>query len=237
MFGLPRKPYSLEDANGKIIIVGGDGERDGKPADEDKTDDKEQEEQNDDKSDDSGSDDKSDDSGSDDKSSGPSAEDQLDEERRKNLNLQRQLDAEKAKGAKAEEDVDAAKDRDKEKARADKLQSVLDKNFLKWSIDSNKKYEWADPSDIPMYIKPDEIRIDLDKEEIEGLDLALKRIAKEKPHLLKPKEDDEEQDDKGRGPSGTHPRGGRTDQGDTEDDAIRRQFKLPGSGAQAVRPL
>lgn len=232
MLGLPEK----------LFIFGGDGERDNKPGDGDDSKqpdadgDKDDKDENKGEPGDPGADDKSDGSKSGDKDSGLSLEEQLDAERRRNLQIQRDLDAEKEKSAKAETDVDVAKERDKEKTRADKLQGILDKNFLGWSIERNKKYEWADPADIPLYIKPDEIRIDLDKEEIEGLDLALKRIAKEKPHLLKPKEDDQD-DDAGHHSSGSHPRGGKTDQGETEDEAIRLKFKLPGFGAQAVRPL
>ena len=227
----------------KLLIFGGDGERDKKTGDGDdsqqddvdKTDDKDEDK---DKSGDSGSDDGSDDSGDDDGKSGSSVEDQLDAERRKNIALQKKLDKGKQDKDAANADKDAAKDRDKYKDQVEKRDKLITDKLMLWSIETNKKYKWENAEDVVAFIKPDEITVDLESDDpkVEGLDLALKRIAKDKPYLLK-KDEDEQDDDASHHASGSHPRGGKTDQGETEDARLRMKYRLPGFGAQAVRPL
>jgi hypothetical protein len=248
---VPRTSYSLENAHGKakfedgklLFIWGGDGERDNKTGDDDDSqqpddDDKDNKDENKNKSGDSDPDDADDDDDVDDKKSSASVEEQLDAEKRKNIALQKKLDKQKQDKDAAEADKDAAKDRDKYKTQVEKRDKLITDKLMLWSVETNKKYQWRNAEDVLAFIKPDEISIDLEADDptVEGLDLALKRIAKEKPYLLK--QDDDEQDaDEGHPASGSHPRGGKTDQGQTEDDAIRLKFKLPGFGAQAIRPL
>jgi hypothetical protein len=247
---VPGTSYSLENAHGKakfedgklFFIWGGDGERDNKTGDGDdsKQPDDDNEDDKDEGKDQSGdpdSDDDSDDSGDDDKKSSASTEEQLDAERRKNIALQKKLDKQKQDKDAAEADKDAAKDRDKYKAQVEKRDKLIESKLKLWSIETNRKYKWNNPEDVVAFIRPDEISIDLESDdpEVEGLDLALKRIAKEKPYLLK--KDDEQDDDERHPASGSHPRGGKTDQGETEDAKLRQKYRLPGFGAQAVRPL
>jgi hypothetical protein len=182
--------------------------------------------------------DSSDSAGGGDEDKAKALQDKYDALRRDNLAKQKELDKLKAASKKANADKDAAKERDEAVERADKLQSVLDNQFLKWSIATNSQYQWNDPADVQVFIKSDEINIDLETGEVEGLDLALKRIAKEKPYLLKKNNRDD--DDEGRrGPSGQGGQGRGT--GVKADDAeVRRlgqKFKIPGFGAQAVRPV
>jgi hypothetical protein len=228
----------------KLLIFGGDGERDSKAGDGDDSQQQNEDDNEDDKdenegeSGDSGSDDGADGSKSGNKDSGPTLEEQLDAERRKNIQLQRQADKDKKAKQDAEADKDAAKDRDKYKTQVEKRDKLIESKLKLWSIETNKKYQWENAEDVLAFIKPDEISIDLESDDpqVEGLDLALKRIAKEKPYLLK-KDKDEQDDDEGHPASGSHPRGGKTDQGETEDASLRMKYRLPGFGAQAVRPL
>jgi hypothetical protein len=171
------------------------------------------------------------DSGQDGGSSDLSLEDQLDAEKRKNTQLARQLTQAKNEKQKADADKDAAKERDDFKAENDKLKGLLEGKFLIWSIATDKKHEWQDPEDVVKFIKSDEINIDVDAETVEGLDLALKRIAKDKPYLLVPKQDDQQQ----RPPSGSHPAGSRP--GGTADETRRlgEKYKIPGFGTQATK--
>lgn len=227
-----------------LFIFGGDGERDNKTGDGDASqqnddDDKDDKDEDKDKSGDSGSDDGSDDADKDDKDSGLSVEEQLDAEKRKNITLQNKIDKDKRNKAAADADKDAAKDRDKYKGQVEKRDKLITDRLMLWSIETNKKYQWRNAEDVIAFIKSDEITIDLDADDptVEGLDLALKRIAKEKPYLLKKDDNDEQDDDADHHASGSHPRGGKTDQGETEDARLRLKYRLPGFGAQAVRPL
>ena len=180
---------------------------------------------------DAGQTDSSDAAGSDGDSGGLSIEEQLEAQKRKNIQLSRQLTQAKNEKTKADADKDAAKERDNAVAENTKLKGLLDSKFLLWSIGTDKKHDWQDPEDVVKFIKADEINIDVDAETVEGLDLALKRIAKDKPYLLVPKQDDQQQ----RPPSGTHPVGSRP--GGTADETKRlgEKYKIPGFGTHASK--
>jgi hypothetical protein len=172
------------------------------------------------------------DSGSDSGDSGLSLEEQLDAEKRKNTQLSRQLTQAKNEKTKSDQDKDAAKERDDFKAENTKLKGLMDSKFLLWCIGTDTKHQWQDPEDVVKFIKADEINIDVDAETVEGLDLALKRIAKDKPYLLVPKQDDQQPP---RTPSGSHPVGSKP--GSTADETKRlgAKYKIPGFGTQAQK--
>lgn len=219
-----------------LHIWGGEGERDqgqqDPPEDQDGDDPQDQGNAPDNDDDDS-KDDPPDDKA---KDGEKSLEDQLDEEKRARLKAERAL-AKKEKDAKdAEADKDAVKDRDKYKAKVEARDKFLTENLLIMEINKQKKYDFIDVEDVIRAFKGDEVTIDLDADEptVEGLDLALKRIAKDKPHFLKKSKDDEED----LPPSGGHPRGGKADSQQAEDAELGRKYKIPGYGTQAmVRPV
>jgi len=160
-----------------------------------------------------------------------SLEEQLEAEKRKNIQLSRQLTQAKNEKTKPDADKDAAKERDQFKEENTKLKSLMDSKFLLWCIGTDKKHQWQDPEDVVKFIKTDEINIDVDAGTVEGLDLALKRIAKDKPYLLVPKDEGTP----GGQPSGAHPSGGKV--GSTADEARRLgvKYKIPGFGTQAQK--
>lgn len=168
-----------------------------------------------------------------------SLEEQLDAERRKNLKLQRDLNKTKADKDKVDADKDAAKERDQYKNKYTKAEKLLSKNLLVWSIASNDKYQWENPEDVIAFIKADEINIDLDSDEpcVEGIELALKRIAKDKPYLLKKKKQEKEDDEIDGQPSGSKAGGGKVESAEAEAKRLGEKFKIPGYGMQAVRPV
>lgn len=172
----------------------------------------------------------SDDSGQDSGSASLSIEEQLDAEKRKNTQLSRQLTQAKNEKQKADQDKDAAKERDDYKAENDKLKEVLNSKFLVWSIATDKR-KWRDPEDVVKFIKADEINIDVETETVEGLDLALKRIAKDKPYLLVPEQDDQQQ----RPPSGMHPVGSKPGATGDESKRLGEKYKIPGFGTHATK--
>jgi hypothetical protein len=163
-------------------------------------------------------------------SSGLSVEDQLDAEKKKNIQLSRQLTQAKNEKQKADGDRDAAKERDEVRAENDKLKTLMDSKFLIWSIETDKKYSWQNAEDVVNFIKSDEINIDVETGTVEGLDLALKRIAKDKPYLLVPKVDDQQ-----RPPSGAHPVGSRVTGTVDETKRLGQKYKIPGFGTHAEK--
>lgn len=177
------------------------------------------------------------DSGSSDTDSGESGElsleDQLDAEKKKNIQLRRQLTKSETDKKKSDADRDAIKERDELKAENDKIKSMLNSTFLIWSIGNNAKFKWQNPEDVVKFIKMDEINVDIDTGEIQGLDIALKRIAKDKPYLLVP----EEEPQGPRIPSGSHPVGSKPGDRTTEVNRLGQKYKIPGFGSQAIRPV
>jgi hypothetical protein len=161
---------------------------------------------------------------------GASVEEQLEAEKRKNIQLSRQLTQAKNEKQKADADKDAAKERDQLKTDNDKLNALLSSKFLVWCIASDKKHNWQDPEDVVKFINADEYNIDIEAGTIDGLDLALKRIAKDKPYLLVPAQDDQQ-----RPPSGQHPAGGRQTSTADETKRLGAKYKIPGFGTQAQK--
>lgn len=249
---LPLFPTAI-DIN-TLRVWGGEGERD---ADDDAdTDDDDADADDDDNDDDDSDDNDSDDDDDDDddadkdkakgkkKSNSPSLEDQLDEERRKNQRLQNQINKDKKAKDDAKADKDAAKDRDKYKAKLEARDKFLTENLLSLEIQKQTKHQFVDVDDVVSLIQrrfADEVVIDLDSDTpgVTGLDLALKRIAKDKPHWLKSNKKDDDDDDSDGQPSGGKPGGGKVETDAERDKRLMEKYKIPGSAghlAQA-RPL
>lgn len=239
--------FDSSDIPSLLRVWGGEGERDSDEQDDDdvdENDDDDVDEVDDDSSDEDEDDDDDDDE--DDKSKSkskkkktPSLEEQLDEERRKNIKLQREIEKGKTKKDEEESNKNAAKDRDKYKARLESRDKFLTENLLALEIRKQTKYEFVDVDDVVSLIQRrygDEVIIDLDADtpSVEGLDLALKRIAKDKKHWLKPVKD--ENDDEEEQPSGGRFRGNkRQESQEAEDKALAEKYKFGGFGSQAQK--
>lgn len=237
MFG-ERGAQAKEEMRKRLLIWGGEGERDDSAGD-DNVDDAADNTDDVDASDDTDGDDKDASDDKDDKDKTPSLEDQLDDEKRKRLKAEREL-AKREKAVKdAEADKDAVKDRDRYKSKLEARDKFLTENLLVMEINKQKKFDFIDIDDVIRAFKPDEVTIDLDADvpEVEGLDLALKRIAKAKPHFLKKTKEEEQEDDEPGVPSGSHPRGGKSTDAETESKRLGEKYRIPGYGTQMIRPV
>lgn len=172
------------------------------------------------------------------KSKAPSLQEQLDAEKRARLKAERALAREKQAKDDAEADKDAAKDRDKYKSKAEKHEAYIRDQVLVWEINKQKKFNFIDPDDVIKALKKDEVHIDLegDEPEVEGLELALKRIAKDKPHYLKKSKKDEEDEDEPGQPSGGKP-GGKQETAEEQTRRLGSKYKIPGMFGAEARPV
>lgn len=226
-----------------IRIWGGEGERDtgqqDPPDDADQNDDDvDADTDQDDLEDDDSQDGSDSDKDKDKKPKGKSLEDQLDDERRARQKLERQIARDKAAKEQLEADKDAVKDRDKYKAKLEARDKFLTENLLIMEINKQSKFKFIDVEDVIRAFKHDEVHIDLDADEpsVEGLDLALKRIARDKPHFLK-KTKEEQDGDEQQPPSGSKAGNGKAESAEAEAERLGKKFKIPGYSMQAVRPV
>ena len=122
--------------------------------------------------------------------------------------------------------------------RLKKLEADFDSfkkgTFLELEISKESKYEWhpnalADVRNSVDFSKVTFSEMKDGKITVDGLDLELKRIAQEKPYLLKPKEkpkSQEAQSDSGSGlASGAHPYGSSTG-GKTAEANLLKKYKI-----------
>jgi hypothetical protein len=231
---------------GKLRIFGGEGDGDDASGDAGK---------DDDKPGDSGPD--SGDSGGDSGDAGGDAgedpvkdlEAKLDAEKKLRIKLQRDLDKQNQEKEKQNEDVVA--ERDELKGKYDKLKTFVETGYLDTAIikessvkdkSGTPKYDWEDVEAVRIFIDKNNIRLDIETGQVEGLDMELKRIAKEKPYLLVKKQESEDAGAGGGGgsgpPSGSHPFGGSARQRETDKNKIGAKYKIPGFGpGSTVRPL
>jgi len=248
--------FDSTNTPGLLRIWGGEGERnsgqqddevdddvdDDNEVDDDEVDDDEQDDDEDDEDED-----KSKSKKSKKKDGEKSLEEQLDDERRARLKAEKALNRQKKANENAEADADAAKDRDKYKAKLEARDKFLADNLLLMEISKQSKYKFIDPEDVVTFLQSKkysedyEIDLEADTPTVDGLDLALKRLAKEKPHLLKKSKDDDDDDEddepRGRRPSGGKIGNGKKGSQEAEDRRLAEKFKLPGFGAQAARPM
>jgi hypothetical protein len=194
--------------------------------------------------------------GDDGKSDSDEFEKKFDQERKARLKLQRELDKRDQEAAKVNTDTEAELNDYKQKyeqlkayVEKDGIDTAIMKESNKKDKDGHPKYEWHDVEAVRAFINKDNIRLDLEAGTVDGLDLELKRIAKERSYLLVPSKQPDNNDgnpaDKspanGGPASGGHPFGaGGGRQRETDSKKIGAKYKIPGFGpgaASAVRPL
>lgn len=165
----------------------------------------------------------------------------LDSEKKQRIKLQRERDKTVEDTQAAAQDVEVERDTYKEKY--EKLLKYVETDAIDTAILKNKKYEWHDVEAVRAFIDKDNIRLDLDSTTIDGIDLELKRLAKEKPYLLvskderdgTPKEEFTPKDQRG---TGTHPFGGSASQRETDKQKLGAKYKIPGFGpGSTARPM
>lgn len=174
------------------------------------------------------------------KSKEPTLEEQLDEEKRLRLKAERKLKLKEKAAEDAEGDKDAAKELTKVQAKLEARDKFLADNLLAIEISKQDKYKFVDVEDVVNLIQKkysDDVIIDLESDvpEIEGLDLALKKIAKDKPHFLQKDSDDDDDDDGGtKRSSGSRMRKGKKESAEAEEKRLGEKFKIPGYGTHGL---
>lgn len=239
----PVRPYSLTTARGKLRIRGGDGDED-------------QDGQDQGKSGDSGK------SGEDSAKSGADGDGVDDrvrdaEERAKKA----EQDAKDAK-KRADAADKALKDKEREgmedhqrteaerddfKEKYEKLlkiveTSYIDTEIMKLSAAKDKngqaKYNWHEIESVRALLNKDAIKLDLDTGEVEGLNDQLTSLAKAKPHLLVPQQNDDNNEPPAGPATGSHPYGGTPRQRETDRGKLGVKYKIPGFvGSGSSRPV
>lgn len=175
-------------------------------------------------------------------------EGQLDQERSARIQLQRERDeandAKEAAIRETQEEGDrVAAERDDYKKKYEKLKGLMETSYLTNAIvqqyqpagedgKGGKGFNFHDAEAVRTFLNPKQIRLDLDTGKVEGLDVELKRIAKEKPYLVK---QPEEQQSGGSsfvpppGSTGQHPRnGGANRERVTDKNKLGSKYKMPG---------
>lgn len=174
-------------------------------------------------------------------------ESKLDKEKADRIKLQAKLDEAQAKlneklaGDQTEAQQTAA-ERDQLKEKYEKLKEFMETGYLDTAILKEKKYDWHDVEAVRAFIDKNNIRMDMDTGKIEGLDIELKRIAKEKPYLLVNKTDQPAPNTPppaaGTPSSGSHPFGGSARQRETDRAKIAAKYRIGGfSGGVTSRPM
>ena len=103
---------------------------------------------------------------------------QQEKEEREAADLERQR-ANATKEENLERDNQALKDENEQ------LRTVNERNLLELSILKNSKYQWHNADDVSKMIDRSGIKINVKSGEVEGIEDALKALAKEKPYMLK----------------------------------------------------
>lgn len=93
--------------------------------------------------------------------------------------------------------------------RADKLTAAGTRNVLRTAIMEHDKFRWHDVGDVMKELNMDDLDVNVEDHEVEGLESQLKDLAKRKPYLLKKSSEEEEEGSvvtkTPRTPSGTNP--------------------------------
>jgi hypothetical protein len=173
-------------------------------------------------------------------------EKKADDEKKARIKLERERDKELESKNAENENVEA--ERDDYKQKYEKLLKYVENDALVGAIARNSKFDFHDPKAVLNFIDKNNIRLDLDKGDIDGLDLEIKRIAKDNPWMLKPTAppagdgDKQDQQDNQNGggsapPSGNHPFGGTSWQRETDKTKLGSKYNIPGfRGASNIRP-
>lgn len=254
-------PYETITTNAmiraKLHLWGGDGEREGQQPQGEQPNSSQQSGNEGEPQDNAGDDAKK--SGGDPDGDDPAKdlEKKLNEERKQRIQLQRKLDKRDQEEAAVNASVEAERDDYKQKyekllkyVENDALETAIMKISAKKDKQGNAAYDWHDVEAVRTFIDKNNIRLDLDNNQVDGLDLELKRIAKEKPYLLAAKDQGGSggSGNQGNQPppqppgtpaSGGHPFGGNVRQRETDQKKLGAKYKIPGfgPGAQSVRPL
>lgn len=184
-------------------FFGADGEDDGKPAGSEPPPPPGNEEEDDDDEDDE---DDGDDSETVPKSKWRKADKQsrrrqreLNQARKEREDLQKQLDDIARKENSDKENAD--KDLQKATERNTHLEKLLHKNLLETAILKDPKRVWHDVSQTIAALPKDDVTVNLDTGEVEGLEDALTEVAKDKPFLVKETRGKKKQEQNGSGGS------------------------------------
>lgn len=171
---------------------------------------------------------------------------QLDEERAARIQLQRERDEAAERAAEsarefADESDRVASERDSYKAKYEKLKDLMSTSYIDNAIRAQEKFAFHDTEAVRAFLDQSKIRLDLDTGKIDGLDEQLRKIAKDKPYLVKQPEN---QSGDGAftpppgppGGTGSHPNGGSV-QTETDKRKLGSKYRIPGYGSLAGRPL
>lgn len=189
-------------------------------------------------------------------SQSPDLQAQLDAEKQRNIQLQTQIDAglEEAQNKlrEGEDEQDRiANERDDYKKKYEKLKGLMETSYLTHAIATQyrpadaegkgeKGIDFVDPEAVRVFLDNKKIRLDLDTGQIEGLDIELKRIAKEKSYLVRPKADPNNgqpyQPPGSPVGTGAHPTGGGAGKPLSKVD-MARKYKIPGVVATSGSPV
>lgn len=142
--------------------------------------------------------------------------------------LEREKAAEEAERATRSKEENLEKDVNRLTEENGQLKIVNERNLLELSIRKNDKYEWHDYNDVAALLDRTDIKIDASTGVVEGVDEALKALAKAKPHLLKSSEENESNGNNGNnGFKPGVPSGGRPNMsGDSSKKATKRNEML-----------
>lgn len=117
-------------------------------------------------------------------------------------------------------------DSEKKQDRINKMEKVLQTNILETAILKDSKFTWHDVTVLRAALDMGEIEVDVESGTVDGLSDELKRVAREKPFLLKGAKKDDgdgDQKDKKNGSSGNNP-GGAGDRSKEQQVAERERL-------------
>lgn len=158
------------------------------------------------------------------------------DERKRAEALEKQLRDRDLEGA---DDVERATAEATEyKEKYEKLAAIIETSYLDSAIlklsqgrnkDGSPKYDWQDVEAVRVFLDMEQITVDLDTGDVDGLDKQLSEIAKSRPYLLvQPKQPGGQQNfaPPAGPPSGNSPVGGGTRQRETDKNKIAKKFKF-----------
>lgn len=174
----------------------------------------------------------------------PDLQAQLDSERSARIQLQQERDAEveareQAVREAGDDNERVVAERDDYKKKYEKLKGLMETSYLDHAISKNSKFDFHDPEAVRTFLDRKAIRLDLDTGSVEGLDEQLRKVAREKPYLVR-KDEAGSSDDftPPPGTTGNHPRGGSARQRETDRNKLGTKYKIPGfSGFASSKPM
>jgi len=145
--------------------------------------------------------------------------------------VRRQL--EERDGAKKETEKSLKEELTKSTERLAKMENTLRRNLLETTILKDPKVTWHDVDVVISALNLDDVDIDVESGTVEGLSEELKRVAREKPFLVKSKAGERRKNDDGnggqqqRGSSGNNPGGAGHQQNQqvTQRDSLLKKYK------------